>query len=154
MSRKLAHITLLLVGCAACGRGSAQSSRETAAQIEPVAHVTIVGCVQPADSTARNGEGVNDTKYMLTHAKATGGNTNVAASTSGGSAPPESTRRSYRLNGSDATIGPEVGHQVEIVAVVEEPEPVPTGTSGKSATTAVPKVKVETIKMIAMPCPE
>src|ERR1700704_1978212 len=117
MFRTFAHTTLLLVCCAACGRRSAQSSQDAAAQIEPAAHVTIVGCVQPADSTATNGEGVNDTKYMLTHAKASGG-ANAAASTSGGSTPPESTRRSYRLNGSDATIGPEVGHQVEIVAVV------------------------------------
>jgi hypothetical protein len=42
-----------------------------------------------------------------------------------------------------------------IVAVMEEPAGGPAGTTGGSRTAApAPKLKVETIKMIAAPCPE
>ena len=41
------------------------------------------------------------------------------------------------------------------MAVVEDPEATPAGTAGRPDTVApTPKLKVETIKMIAVPCPE
>jgi hypothetical protein len=49
----------------------------------------------------------------------------------------------YQLDAKDATIAPEVGHVVEIVAATPEPDP-----SGKT-----PKLKVQTIKFVAATCP-
>jgi hypothetical protein len=154
MIRQLVML-LLVVGCAACNRTSAQSSKDQAPAVEPVAHVTIVGCVQPADHTATNTSGTNDTKFMLTHAKA-GDSTNATGTsgTSGNASAPPSTAGTYRLSGSDDTLSPNVGHQVEIVAVVQDPLAAPAATMGGTAAyTPAPKVKVETIRMIAVPCP-
>jgi hypothetical protein len=138
MFRRFTYTMLLLVCSAGCNKSAAQSAKDAPA-VEPIAHVTIVGCVQPSDSTATNAAGVNDTKYMLTNAKSSSGDAKAASA--------------YRLNASDATLSPEVGHQVEIVAVVDDPQPAPTGTSGSSSAKApAPKLKVETIKMIAVPC--
>jgi hypothetical protein len=119
---------------------AAQSAKDAPA-VEPVAAVTIVGCVQPSDATATNADGVNDTKYMLTNAKSNSDDAKAASA--------------HRLNASDATLSPEVGHQVEIVAVVDDPQPTPTGTSGSSSAKATaPKLKVEKIQMIAVRCPD
>jgi hypothetical protein len=140
MFRRFTYTMLLLICCAGCNKSAAQSAKDAPA-VEPVAHVTIVGCVQPSDSTATNAAGVNDTKYMLTNAKSGPGDAKAASA--------------YRLNASDAMLSPEVGHQVEIVAVLDDPQPTPTGTSGTSNAKAPgPTLKVETIKMIAVPCPD
>jgi hypothetical protein len=142
MFRRFTYTMLLLVCSAGCNKTAAQSAKDAPA-VEPIAHVTIVGCVQPSDSTATNAAGVNDTKYMLTNARSSSGDAKAASA--------------YRLNASDATLSAEVGHQVEIVAVVDDPQPAPApaGTSGSSSAKApAPKLKVETIKMIAVPCPD
>ena len=56
-----------------------------------------------------------------------------------------STKRTYRLDAPDATISPEVGHQVEIVAVVVPETAGPVGTTGLASADAAPKLRVETI---------
>jgi hypothetical protein len=155
MIRKLARTTLFIICCAGCSKGAVPSSKDNSPAIDPVAQITIVGCVQPADQTATNAVGSNDTKYMLTHAKSGNRDANAPTGTSGSSTGSRPSAGTYRLNGSDTTLSPEVGHQVEIVAVVEDREATPAGTAGRPGTAApAPKLKVETIKMIAVPCPE
>jgi hypothetical protein len=156
MKQFIGFMTLAGVACIACS-GSAQSRRPA---VEPGPEITIIGCVQPTDTSTPAGR-TADTKYMLTNAHAgnasgtsstggaagtsgTAGTTGTTAGTSGSSSRSSAPVASmYQLDAKDATIAPEVGHQVEIVAVAPDPDP-----SGKT-----PKLKVETIKFVAATCP-
>jgi hypothetical protein len=63
--------------------------------------------------------------------------------------------RTYQLDASDATISPEVGHQVEVVATIAESSAAPSGSpSASPSASATPKLKVKSIKMIASKCGE
>ena len=121
-------------GSIACNRGAAQT-KETAAVVPPAAEVTIVGCVAPSEPAVTNTTNATATKYILTNATANGANAKQPST--------------YRLDANDAMLDPEAGHQVEIVAVVEEPDERATGTSGTSTGKApAPKLKVHTIRMV------
>ena len=128
-------------GSIACNRGAAQT-KETAAVVPPAAEVTIVGCVAPSEPAVTNPTNATDaaaTKYMLTNATANGADAKQPST--------------YRLDANDAMLDPEAGHQVEIVAVVEEPDERATGTSGTSTDKApAPKLKVHTIRMVTALC--
>jgi hypothetical protein len=131
---------------------AALAPQGTTTQTPPVVRITVTGCVEPAGQATAGDSRKADTTYVLTDAKS--GQSGQATGTSGtASAQPSST---YRLNASDATLLPQVGHQVEIVAIIEEPGiPTLVGTSGSSQSTAnAPKLKVEQIKMIAAACPQ
>lgn len=153
MSKMLIGATLIVIVGAACARDRTQSTNQTAAaQAE---EITVIGCVQPADATATNEAGVNGTKYILTHSKRGTSDETRPAGTSGSSAAAQPVASTYRLTGDDATLSGDVGHEVEIVAIVEDPAGVPTATSGTSrASSPAPKLKVETIKMIELSCPQ
>jgi hypothetical protein len=124
-----------MTGCS----GSAQSRKEPV--VEPVADITIVGCVEPADSTTAAGRTV-DTKYMLTNSKSGTNNSSRETAGTSGSTSNTPAASTYQLDATDATITPEIGHEVEIVAVAPAAEP------GAKA----PKLKVQKIKMVAMKC--
>jgi len=130
---------------------AAQARQRPTAQAPAVVRITVTGCVEPSAQPA--GDAIKiDTKYVLSDAKpGQNGQASRTGSTSGSS--PSGT---YRLNARDATLGPQVGHQVEIVAVVEEPgTPTPVGTSGSPESTAkAPKLRVERIKMVSATCPK
>jgi hypothetical protein len=127
-------ILALALACVSCKRTS-ETARNDTPQVVAGPEVTIVGCVKPTD-TAVTGHS-SDTNYMLTDAKQTGGpRESVGTSGSTSSAP-----ITYRLDATDASMSPEVGHLVEIVAATPEPDP------------KAPKVKVQTIRMIAAACP-
>jgi hypothetical protein len=149
MSRILGGAILVMIASVGCGKSAAQSANDPALPVAPVTEITVVGCVQPADGTATNAAGANDTKYMLTRTKSPDGSSNAATGTGGGSARSQPTSSTYRLDGNDATLTPQVDHQVEIVAVLDDPDPAPAGKAG-----TVPKLKIETIKMVTMPCPK
>ncbi len=125
MSGKICAIALAALACGACKKTTSDTAVPTVA---PVAEITVVGCVKPADQSATGTVGTSgstsDTKYMLSNAKS---DSNSATT--------------YRIDANDATVSPEVDHQVEIVAAVEEP--------GAKA----PVLKVTRIKTVAVPCP-
>jgi hypothetical protein len=136
---------------------AAQAGQGAPAQVTPVVRITVSGCVEASDQSAVDDKKI-DTKYTLTDAKSrTNSKSGQGGQTSGtGSQAGSQSSSTYRLNGSSAaTLEPEVGHQVEIVAIVEDPgTPTPVGTSGSSESTAkAPKLKVEQIKVIAPTCP-
>jgi hypothetical protein len=56
--------------------------------------------------------------------------------------------KGYRLDADVAKLNPHVGHKVEITGYVDEP----AATNGAATSVNGPKVKVETIKMIAETC--
>jgi hypothetical protein len=128
----------IAAGSIACNRGAAQT-KETA--VPPAAEITIVGCVAPSEPAVTNTTNATATKYMLTNARANGADAKQPST--------------YRLDANDAMLDAEAGHQVEIVAVVEEPDERATGTSGTSTDKApAPKLNVHTIRMVTALCPK
>jgi len=117
--------------------------------------VTVTGCVQrsaqaPTGTTGAAGatRSASETKFLLTSAAmSTSGTTGTAGTT-----PPSTAVASeYRLDADDAKLTPHVGHKVEIAGTVEPP---PSRTEPPAASAAnAPKLKVDTVKMIASTCP-
>jgi hypothetical protein len=109
--------------------------------------ITITGCVERADQMSSAGASslgttVDSLSFVLVDMPASG-----TAGTSGvkGSS---STDKGYRLDADAAKLNPHVGHKVEISGYVDEP----AATNGAANSVNGPKVKVESIKMIAETC--
>ena len=107
--------------------------------------ITITGCVERADQVASPAATLGTTVDSLTFVLRTPPTETVGTS---GSARP-ATDRGYRLDGDIAKINPHVGHKVEISGYVTEPAATASGTAGSAEG---PKVKVESIRMIAETC--
>ena len=123
--------------------------------------VTVTGCVQRAISESPTGtSGVAgaakpDTEFVLSNVTAgmspagTSGTTNPATSSM-----PIASR--YRLDDAEQTkIAPHVGHRVEISGTVDDASrsTSPGATPGATSTAApAPKLKVDSIKMLASSC--
>jgi len=163
MNLKLSSMTLAAFACAAISV-AAQEPQTPAAQAGRVAaaadEVTFIGCVAAADTTATPAA-ANASKYVLKDAKKKDSSSASAtgAPKPGGAGAPAGTSgmsRTYQLDGSDATISPEVGHQVEIVASIADSasSASPSASPSASSSSATPKLKVKTIKMIAAKCSE
>ena len=125
--------------------------------------VTVTGCVQRAASAAPTGTSgtagaaVPDTQFILANASAG----TATAGTSGATSPPSSamaTAPRYRLDDSgESKVSPHVGHKVEINGTLDEQSHSAgaTGTAGATSTGATaPKLKVDSIRMIASTCSE
>ena len=109
--------------------------------------ITITGCVERADQmssagTSTLGTTVDSLSFVLVDMPPSG-----AAGTSGVKGRP-STDKGYRLDADVAKLNPHVGHKVEISGYVDEP----AATNGAANSVNGPKVKVESIKMIAETC--
>jgi hypothetical protein len=75
-----------------------------------------------------------------------------AVATSGAAA----AAKSYRLDGSETTLTPHVGHKVEITGTVEEPRPASAAAAGAasgSANAPTATLKVDSVKMVSTTCP-
>ena len=111
--------------------------------------ITITGCVERADQMASAGAGtlgttVDSLSFVLVDMPTSGtaGTSGVKGNTSA------STDKGYRLDADVAKLNPHVGHKVEISGYVDEP----AATNGAASSVNGPKVKVETIKMLAETC--
>lgn len=109
--------------------------------------ITITGCVERADQMASAGGAsalgttVDSLSFVLVD-KPSGptGTTGVTGNAAGD--------KGYRLDGDVAKLNPHVGHKVEITGYVDEP----AATNGAATSVNGPKVKVDSIKMIAETC--
>lgn len=118
--------------------------------------ITVSGCVQRAQQAPTGTSGAAgaapsaaETKFVLTNAAInTTGTTGTAGTTN-----PSSTAvaSEYRLDADDAKLMPHVGHKVEITGTVEQAART-TQPPAASAANA-PKLKADTVKMIASTCP-
>ena len=107
--------------------------------------VTFSGCVEkaPSDEAAPPAAApAASTQFILTNASATA----TGAVGTAGSKP----AAKYRLDVDDAKITPHVGHKVEVTGTLEEQ---PGSAGGATASGASgPKLKVDSVKMIAASC--
>jgi hypothetical protein len=115
--------------------------------------VTVTGCVEKAEATPTGTTGGGEAtgasaepKFILTKASV---DTTATAGTTGTTAAPTAASE-YRLDSDEAKLSPHVGHKVEITGTVEQPTSAEKPASAANA----PKLKVETVKMLASTCAE
>jgi hypothetical protein len=139
-------IGILAQDAAAPQAGSKSSAGKT---------ITVTGCVGKAEQGATGTTGTagaaasaTEPKFVLTNASMS---PSATAGTAGADKPPATAIASeYKLDGDDAKLTPHVGHKVEITGTVDEAKG-PTQAPAASAANA-PKLKVDTVKMIASSC--
>jgi hypothetical protein len=114
--------------------------------------VTITGCVERADQLNPAGSTaaatVDSLDFVLVEAAPEGSGTKPIGTT--GSTSTDTKRSMYRLDGDTSAINSHVGHKVEVVGTVAEPQSS-TVKEPESAANA-PKMKVSSIKMLASTC--
>jgi len=118
--------------------------------------VTVSGCIQrvadaqsPAGTSGAAGaagasRSANDVKFVLAKAALT------PTPTAGATTPSTAVASEYRLDWDEAKLTPHVGHKVEITGMVEPPAAVTQAPAASAANS--PKLKVESIKMVAATC--
>jgi hypothetical protein len=112
-------------------------------------NITVTGCIQRSAQSSTAGtstpgavgtagsSGRSDGGFML----------NVARPSSPAAAPSASpAASSYRLDADDSKLTPHVGHKVEITGSLDQASSSSPGSS--------PRLKVDTVKMIASSCSE
>jgi len=87
--------------------------------------------------------------FMLTNAAAAGAGAPVATSGSGAGAA-AGAKASYRLDGTETTLTPHVGHKVEITGTLEER---PASAAAGAANAPAGTLKVDSVKMVSTTCP-
>jgi len=134
-------IWLIAFALAAQTTSSATLQRSTSKAPEKI---TITGCVERADQVASPAATLGTTVDSLTFVLRT-----PPPETAGTSGTRPAIDKGYRLDGDVAKLNPHVGHKVQIAGFVTEP----AAKSGASASSAEgPKVKVESIRMLAETC--
>jgi hypothetical protein len=123
--------------------------------------IMVIGCVGKAEPGATGTAGAggaatsakDDTKFVLTKASASSGET---AGTAGANPPAAATPSTteiaseYKLDGTDATLTPHIGHKVEITGTVDEAKGATEAPAASAAN--APKLKVVSLKMISPSC--
>jgi hypothetical protein len=146
---------VLLVSAAGVGAAlHAQTPTQTPPTSSSANKVTVTGCIQravaeaPTATSGTSGAAIPDTQFVL--ANATAGTSPTG--TSGTSSSAMSTAPRYRLDDDAVSkITPHVGHKVEVTGTVDSA----SRASGATSTgAAAPKLKVDSIKMMAATCSE
>jgi hypothetical protein len=115
--------------------------------------VTISGCIERQPASAAAVTGAPSMPFMLTNASAAGAGAAVATSGSGAGAA-AGNKASYRLDGTESTLTPHVGHKVEITGTMEErPGSAAAGAASGSANASAATLKVDSVKMVSTTCP-
>jgi len=126
---------------------------QTPAQGAAAKTITVSGCVAKAEpgptgtSGAAGAASEKATKFVLSNAAMSPATTAGTA----GAAPATAIASEYRLDGDDAKLTPHVGHKVEITGSVDQAKGAATEAPAASAANS-PKLKVDSVKMIAPSC--
>jgi hypothetical protein len=160
MSRNMGPMVVVAIACAAVGVGAQTAKDQAPPKGAPAARIAVIGCIEApaagATGTAGTTGRTSDTGYTLTHTKAGKSTTKKSTDTSASTADSQTPASTYKLNAKESTLKPHVGHEVEVIATVEEPAgAAPSGTTGTAPSASeTPTLKVQTVKMIAAKCPE
>jgi hypothetical protein len=133
----------------ATGSASANKVTVSGCLARPGATATgTSGTAAPGGAGATTAAGAGAAKFVLNNAMAAG-----APTTAGTTGAKMNIASSYQLDGDDAKLTPHIGHKVEITGTVEDKAASGTSaTPGAASTTAAPRLKVESVKMIAATC--
>jgi len=145
----------LALGATAAILAQAPPSPQSSPQSTSAKTITVSGCVQraqPSGTTGTSGTtaaGASDIKFLLTNAALS---TSGTAGTAGTTTPPATAIASeYKLDTTESTLTPHVGHKVEITGTVEQmarPEQRPSASAANA-----PTLKVDNVKLVATTCP-
>ena len=119
--------------------------------------ITITGCVERADQVASAGSTattVDSQSFMLINASKDGAasrSETVGTSGTAGAATKDAKGETYKLDAEAAKLNPHVGHKVEVTGVVDSTASAPAASDAPSRDSA-PRIKVETVKMLAETC--
>ena len=147
--KRLQSSMFAAVACALAVSASAQTTPPAGGVTQPTfgadMKVTITGCLERStESVATNA------RFMLNNIVPNAPSMTAMVGTSGSEKAPKAS--SYRLDGDDSKLSPHLGHKIEITGTVED-RPMSAGTPAASGwATEAPKLKVETVKMIASSC--
>jgi hypothetical protein len=142
--------------------GAAQSQQSTSSS--NAQRVTVTGCVERATTrtpgatvgtTGTIGSVTPDTTFILTTRAP--GTANTTATVAPDAPSDSALNAQYRLDDPDETrTASHEGHQVKITGVVEDPARATAGAPASTPAAAMhaPKLKVESIVMIAASCSE
>jgi len=140
----LTAAALCLTGAGLMAQTAATPTARQEAGSKTPEKITIAGCLERADQMAADGTlgtTLDSLSFVLINVPA-------PTATSGKAGGPASTVKGYRLDGTVDMLNPHVGHKVEIAGRVNE-----EGVNNAVATPINgPKVKVESIKMLAETC--
>jgi hypothetical protein len=145
---------VLLVSAAGVGTAlHAQTPTQTPTTSSSANKVTVTGCIQraaveaPTATSGTSGAAIPDTQFVL--ANATAGTSPTGTS---GTSSAMATAPRYRLDDDAVSkISPHVGHKVEVTGTVDSSS---RSTSATSTGANAPKLKVDSIKMMAATCSE
>ena len=121
-------------------------------------HVIVSGCVelaapQPTGTAGNADSSLSEAHLLLTDAVPTKAGLAEAAAPI---RPNPASAKTFRLEGSALVLTPHIGHRVEVVGTVEASGNVtPTVSappSGPASAASAPKLKVESIQMVAAMC--
>jgi hypothetical protein len=152
MSRQIAMIGVLALGCSMTLQAQTSTSREPNRTMP--AQITVTGCVERADQVSgpvTAGTTVDSLSFVLI--KATKGTAADSRTTGTGGTQASTEKGSmYRLDADVATLNPHVGHKVEVTGnLVITNAPSAESVDPSSASNA-PKVKVNRVKMVSETC--
>jgi hypothetical protein len=128
--------------------GAAQQSPASAPDRGPI---VVTGCVEHSDEVKV--PGANDTTldsltFVLTHATTATTSPTAAAAIAVGTT--GTTPRTYRLDASVETLGTHVGQKVEVTGRLADKPTEPAGAGSKAN---LPRVLVDSVKVIESTCP-
>ncbi len=163
MSRKLLMSTFAIYACAAAvlgaqtpsqGAPAAASTQTPARSVAKAVNLTVEGCVQrgplaPSAPSGAVGTTGSAASFILASASKPVGTSGAASGSSIAVAP------TYRLDAEDSKLSPHVGHKVEVTGTVDSAMEGSRPTSPAEpleSITHAPKLKVESVKMIAANC--
>jgi hypothetical protein len=152
MSRQIAMIGVLGLGCSIMLQAQTPTSRETNRAMP--APITLTGCVERADQVSgavTAGTTVDSLSFVLI--KATKG-TAADSRTLGTAGTPASTEKGsmYRLDAEISTLNPHVGHKVEVTGTLVAANATSADSADPSSAANAPKVKVNRVKMLSETC--
>jgi hypothetical protein len=161
--KRVASGMFAVLGCAALVTLSAQTPPPSETQQTPPSSakqgppsadaenkVSVTGCLErakeSASPTGTSGAGASSetTKFVLNNVTSSPS----GAATTGTAGSARATASSYRLDGDDSKLTPHVGHKIQISGTVENR----ASAMGASASASAPKLKVESVTMLASSC--
>jgi hypothetical protein len=164
-----ATVCTFAIGLSAQSTSSSTSSTSRQSSSTAADHITVTGCLQrdtmgsPAGATGTSGSTSASTSasgFVLnvspssSSTGSTAGGTTAGGTTAGTSG---TSASSYKLDSDDAKLSPHVGHKVEITGTLDKAmssssSTAPSGSTSSASSSMSPKLKVDSVRMIASSC--
>ena len=121
-------------------------------------HITVTGCVQRESSSATPGAtGTSGSTSPSSPGFVLNVKPDSASPTSSATAGTSGAPSSYRLDADDSKLSAHIGHKVEITGTLDKAmsgSTAPAGSTSTASASASPKLKVDSVRMIAASCSE